>query len=69
MDFNPLVEDEFIMDAIAHKLDIPVVNPWNKVGRDSTQTKRPTSPIQIGDSLIYTSVGHNEMVDLVGINE
>ena len=67
MDFYPDVEDEFIRYAVSHKLDRPLVNTPNKVWRDSTKTKTPPSPFKIGDSLRYTDVGHNEMVDLVYI--
>ena len=49
MDFKPEVEDEVIMEAVSHKLDITIVNEKNKFRRDSTQTKTPTSPFQIGD--------------------
>ena len=35
-----LEEDyEVIREAVLHKLDRPLVNPSNKVWRDSTQTK------------------------------
>ena len=37
--------------AVSQKLYRPLVNPSNKVLRDSTQNKTPTSPFQIGDSL------------------
>ena len=36
---------------------------------DSTQTKAPTSPFQIGDSLRYTDDGQNEMVGMVDVNK
>ena len=36
MYFTPEVEDEVIRDAFSHKLDRPLVNPPNKVRRDST---------------------------------
>ena len=55
MDFNPEVEDEVIRAAASHKLDGLLVNPSNKVCRDSKQTKTPTQPFQIGDSLRYTN--------------
>ena len=42
-------------------------NPSNKVWRDLKQTKTPTSPFQIGDSIRYTNEGHNEIVYLVGV--
>ena len=32
------------------------------------QTKNPTSPLHIDDSLRYINYGHNEMVELVGIS-
>ena len=38
-------------------------------GRDSTKHKSPTWPLQIGDSIIYTNEGHNEMVGLVDGNK
>ena len=53
MDFNPEAEDEVIREAVSQKLDISLVKPREKVWRDSTQTKAPTSPFHIGDSLIY----------------
>ena len=37
VDFTPEVEDEVIRDAVSHKSDINLVNPLNKVWRDSTQ--------------------------------
>ena len=52
----------------SHKKYRPLVNPPNKVWIDSIQTKTPTSLFQIGDYLIYTNEGHNEMVELVDIN-
>ena len=55
MNFNPEVEDEVIMDAASHKLDIPLVNLSNKVLRESTKTKTPPSPFHIGDSIRYTN--------------
>ena len=55
MDFTPEVEDEVIMEAVSHKLDIPIVNLSNKVWRDSTQTKTLTSPFQIGESIRLTN--------------
>ena len=69
MDFNAILEDEVIRDAVSHKLDRPLVNSSNKVWRDSTKTKTPTLPFQIGYYLRYTNEGHNEMVDLVDINK
>ena len=68
MDFNPEAEDEVIREAVSHKLDRFLVKPSKKVWRYSTQTKSPTSPFQIGDSLIYKNEVHNEMVDLVDVN-
>ena len=67
--FTPEAEDEVLRDAVSHKLYLPLVNPSNKVWRNSTQTKTltPTQTFQIGDSLRYKNEGHNEMVDLVGI--
>ena len=59
MDFTPEVEYEVIREAVSHKLDRPLVYPSNKLLRDSTQTKTPNSPFHIG---------HNNMVELVGIN-
>ena len=53
MYFNPEAEYEVIREAVSHKLDRSLVKPSNKVWRDSTQTKAPTSPLQIDDSLIY----------------
>ena len=68
MDFNLDVEYEDIRDTVPHKLYRPLVNPSNKVWRDSTKNKNSTSPFQIGDSIIYKNGGHNEMVDLVDVN-
>ena len=68
MDFTSEVEDEVIMDAVLHILYRDLVNPPNKVWRDSTQTKTPTPNFQIGDSLRYTNEEHNGMVGLVDIN-
>ena len=48
-------EDKVIRDSVSQKLDRPLVKPSNKVWRDSTQNKAPTSPLHIGDSLIYTN--------------
>ena len=56
------------MDSVSQKIDIPIVNPSNKVWRDSTQTKTTTSHLQIGDSLRYTNKGNNEILELVYIN-
>ena len=67
MNFTPEVEDEVILYAVSHKLDINLVNAPNKVWRDSTQTRTPTSPFQIGDSLIYTNQRYHEIVDLVDL--
>ena len=53
--FTPEVEDEIISDTVSQKSDRPIVNPSNKVWRDSTQTKTPTSLFHIGDSLRYTN--------------
>ena len=47
------------MDSVSQKLYRPLVNPSNKVFRDSTQTKTPTPPFQIGGSLRYINEGHN----------
>ena len=66
-DFIPEVEDKVIMEAVSHKLDRPLANPPNKVWRDSTQTKNPTSPLQICDSIRYTNEEHNEMLELMDI--
>ena len=52
MDFNPEAEDEVIREAVSQKLDRSLVKPSKKVWIDSTQTKAPTSPFHIGDSLI-----------------
>ena len=69
MDFNLEAENEVIREAVSHKLDRFQVKPSNKVWRDSTQNKAPTSPFQIGDSLIYKNEVHNEMVDLVDVKK
>ena len=68
MDFNLEAEDEVIREAVSHKLDRFQVKPSKKVWNDSTQNKAPTSPFQIGDSLIYKNEVHNEMLDLVDVN-
>ena len=62
MGFTPEAENEVIREAVSHKLHIPLVNPSNKVLRDSTQSKYPTSPFQIGESIRYTNEGHTKMV-------
>ena len=69
MGFNQEAEGGVIREAVSHKLDIPLVNPSKNVWRDSTQTKVPNSPFQVGDSLRYTNVGHNDMVEIVDINK
>ena len=68
MDFTKEVQDEVIRDALAHKLDRPLLNSSNKVWRYSAQNKTPTSPFKISDYLRYINEGHNEMVNLVDIN-
>ena len=55
MGFTPEAEDEVIRETVPHKLDTPLLNPTNKVWRESTQTKTPTLPFQIGESIIYTN--------------
>ena len=59
MDFNTEAEYEVISEAVSQKVYISLVKPSNKVWRDSTQTKAPTSPFHICDSLIYKNEGHN----------
>ena len=68
MDFTPEDEDEVIREAVSQKLDRPLVNPSNNFWRDSPQTKNPTSPFHVGESLRHTNEGHKKMVDLVDIN-
>ena len=51
MYFTPEVEDEVIRDIVSHKLYTPLVNPATKACIDLIQTKNPTPPLQIGDSL------------------
>ena len=68
MDLTPYAEDEFIREAVSHKLDRTIVNPSNKCWRDSTQPKNKTSPFHIGDSIRYKNDGHNDIMDLVGVN-
>ena len=51
MGFAPEVGYEVIREVVSYKLYRPLVNPSNKVWRDLTQTKNPTSPFYIGDSL------------------
>ena len=65
--FTPYTEDGVIMEAVSHKLDRPLVNPSNNLWVDSTQTKTPTSPFQIGDSLIYTNYLPNDVVEMLDI--
>ena len=65
MDFNPEAEYEVIRESVSHKLYTSLINPSNKVWRESTQNKDLTSPFHIGDSLIYINEGHNDMVELV----
>ena len=48
MDFTTYAEYDVIMDVVSQKLDRPLANQSNKVWRDSTQYKTPTSPFQIG---------------------
>ena len=55
MGFTPEAEDEAIREAVPHKLDTPLFNPSNEFWRESTQTKTPTSPFQIGESIRYTN--------------
>ena len=62
MDFTQEVEDEVISEAVSHKLDRNLINPSNEVWRDSTQTKTPNSPLQVGDSLSYPNEVHNEIM-------
>ena len=69
MDFTPESEDEVIRESISYKLYIIIVNPPNKVWRDSTQNKYPTPYFHIGDHLIYTNEGHNEMVEMLDVNK
>ena len=68
MDFTPEVEYEVIREAVSHKLDRHIINPSNKVWRDSTQTKTPNSPLQVGDSLRYPNEVQNGIMELVDIN-
>ena len=57
MDFNTEAEYEVISEAVSQKVYISLVKPSNKVWRDSTQTKAPTSTFQIGDSIIFKKQG------------
>ena len=68
-DFPPEDKYEVIRKSVSNQLDINMVNPSHKVWRDSTQTKTPTSPLHIGDSVRYTNEGHNYMVDMVDLNK
>ena len=68
MGFTPETENEVIWETFPNKLYIPLVNPLNKVWRDSTQTKIETSPFHIGEYLGYTNQGHNEMLNLVDVS-
>ena len=67
MDFTPDSEDKIFREAVSHKLDRTLVKTSNKVWRGSTQTKTPTSPFHIGDSLRYKNDAQNEMVEMVYI--
>ena len=67
MDLTPEVDHEVIIESVSHKLDNPIFNTSNKVCRDSTQTKTPTSPFQIVEFIIYTNEVHNDIVELVYI--
>ena len=69
MNFTPETEHEVIRGAVAHKLDIPLVKALKKGQRYSTQTKSPTSTLQIGYFLRYTNQGHNEVVEMVDVNK
>ena len=69
MDFTPEADDEVIREVVLQIFDRPLVNTPNKVCRDSTQTKSPISPFQIGDSLIYTNEGYNDMMELLVVNK
>ena len=42
MDFTPEDEDKVIREAVSQKLDIPLVNPSEKLWRDPTKTKAST---------------------------
>ena len=42
VDFIPEAQDEVIIDAVLHKLDIHQFNPSKVFWRDSTETKAPT---------------------------
>ena len=57
--FTPEDEDEAIGDLVLQKFYRPLVNPSNKVCRDSKQTKTPIPPFQIGDSIRYTNEAQN----------
>ena len=55
INFKPEAEDEVIRESVSHKLDRHLVNPSNKVWRDSPKIRTPTSPFRIGDYLRYTN--------------
>ena len=69
MDFTPEDEDKVIREVVSYKLDRHIVNPSKNVWRESTQTKAPSSPLQIGDSLRYTNEVKNEMVEILDVNK
>ena len=66
--FYSRAEDEVIRESVSHKLDRHLVNPSDKVWRDSNQTKTPTSPLQHFLYIRYTNEWHNDMVELVDVN-
>ena len=68
MGFTPEVEDEVIRNAVSYRLERILFNTSKKVSRDSTQTQNPTPTFQIGDPLRYKNEVHNNMVELLDIN-
>ena len=68
MNFTPEVKYEAIKQAVSQKLYTPLVHPSNKVWRESTQTKTLPSTFQIRNYIRYHNEGHNEMAEMVDIN-
>ena len=69
MGFTLEVEDEIIIEDFSNKLERPLINPSNKFWRYLKKSRTPTSNFQIGYYPRYKNEGHNEMADLLDINE
>ena len=57
MDFTSEVESKVIRGEISHQLQIPLVEPSNKVWLDSVKSKTSASNFQVVDFLNYTNEG------------